>query len=295
MILNKYEIFLKTAEIGNITRAAEVLHYTQAGVSHAIAAMEREAGFPLFIRNKNGVELTENGKLLLPSVQTFVNDQRKVAEKIHEINHVMAGTIRVGTFTSVSVNWLPLIIKKFNACYPDVEFELLAGDYNEIKKRIRNGKIDCGFLTSPVERDLFFQTLYYDQMMAVLPCDHPLAARSSVSFSDIQNESFIMPMKGSDQDILNLLRENNIRVNIRYTLNDDFSVISLAEHGFGITIMSEMVLKHFETETVHVPFNPPQFRRVGIASPPLEKVSFLTKTFIQFISDGKNIDLTELI
>ena len=45
MILNRYEIFLKTAEIGNITKTAEILHYTQAGISHAIAALEKETGF----------------------------------------------------------------------------------------------------------------------------------------------------------------------------------------------------------------------------------------------------------
>lgn len=61
MGLNRYEIFLKVAEVGNITRAAELLHYTQAGVSHSIAALEREAGVPLLIRGSNGVTLTENG------------------------------------------------------------------------------------------------------------------------------------------------------------------------------------------------------------------------------------------
>ena len=57
MGLNRYEIFLKVAEVGNITRAAELLHYTQAGVSHSIAALEREAGVPLLIRGSNGVTL----------------------------------------------------------------------------------------------------------------------------------------------------------------------------------------------------------------------------------------------
>ena len=53
MNLNRYEIFLKVAEIGNITKTAEVLHYTQAGISHAIAALEKEAGVPLLIRSSN--------------------------------------------------------------------------------------------------------------------------------------------------------------------------------------------------------------------------------------------------
>lgn len=66
MILNRYEIFLKTAEIGNITKTAEILHYTQAGISHAIAALEKETGFSLLARSASGVTLTENGKRLLP-------------------------------------------------------------------------------------------------------------------------------------------------------------------------------------------------------------------------------------
>lgn len=65
MILNRYEIFLKTAEIGNITKTAEILHYTQAGISHAIAALEKETGFSLLARSASGVTLTENGKRLL--------------------------------------------------------------------------------------------------------------------------------------------------------------------------------------------------------------------------------------
>lgn len=92
MGLNRYEIFLKVAEVGNITRAAELLHYTQAGVSHSIAALEREAGVPLLIRGSNGVTLTENGKRLIQPIQTLVNDQRALEQSIFEINEVVAGT-----------------------------------------------------------------------------------------------------------------------------------------------------------------------------------------------------------
>lgn len=290
MTLNKYELFLKVAEIGNITKAAETLHYTQAGVSHAIAALEKETGFSLFIRSNSGVELTDNGKRLLPSIQALVNEQAKVAQAIHNINHIVAGTLRIGTFTSVSVNWIPHIIKCFSDKYPDVKFELLSGDYNEISEWIHNGKIDCGFLTTPVSDDLFFQTLYYDQMFVVLPSAHSLASRKQLTFSDIKDEPFILPMKGSDQDIRNLLDKNIKNLKVEYILNDDYSVISLASHGFGITIMPDMILKNFKTDAVFLSLYPKQYRKVGIASMPMNQVSILTKTFLQFISDFANFD-----
>ena len=113
MGLNRYEIFLKVAEGGSITRAAELLHYTQAGVSHSIAALEREAGVPLLIRGSNGVTLTENGKRLIQPIQTLVNDQRALEQSIFEINEVVAGTLRLGAFTSVAAQWLPFLIRDF--------------------------------------------------------------------------------------------------------------------------------------------------------------------------------------
>lgn len=285
MTLNKYEIFLKVAEIGNITKTAEILHYTQAGISHAIVALEKETGFSLFIRSNSGVELTENGKQLLPSIQSLVNEQRKVMQTIYEINHIVSGTLRIGTFTSVSVNWLPHIIRQFSERYQNVRFELLARDYNEITERIRCGKIDCGFLTTPVADELFFQSLYCDQMMAVLPANHPLVSKTALTFKDIKEEPFIMPMKGSDQDIRSITDKNIKKLDVRYTLNDDFSVISLVNHGFGITIMPELILKNFKSNVTSIPFIPQQYRKIGIAA--LPHMSILTKTFIKFLTEDR--------
>ena len=174
MILNRYEIFLKTAEIGNITKTAEILHYTQAGISHAIAALEKETGFSLLARSASGVTLTENGKRLLPYIQTLVNDQHGLSQAIYDINETVAGTLRIATFTSVSTQWLPTIIRKFQADYPLVEFDLLAGDYDEITERILSGRVDCGFLTAPIADPLIFHLLYKDPMNVLLPERHPL-------------------------------------------------------------------------------------------------------------------------
>ena len=96
MNLNRYEIFLKVAEIGNITRAAEILNYTQAGISHAISALEKEAGVTLLIRSSNGVTLTDNGLRLIAPIQALVNEQRNLTQTIYEINNVVAGTLKIG-------------------------------------------------------------------------------------------------------------------------------------------------------------------------------------------------------
>ncbi len=294
MILNRYEIFLKVAELGNITRTAEALHYTQAGISHAISALEKEAGVTLLVRSSTGVSLTENGRRLLVPVQKLVNEQRSLAQTIHEINHVVAGTLRIGTFTSVSARWLPHMIRSFRQKYPEVEFELLAGDYNEITDSILSGKVDCGFLSSPVHRDFMFTPLYDDPMLVFMSTDHPLAAKEKLTLAEVKKELLIMPIKGSDNDIMAVLDKSPGKINTGYMLNDDFSVMSMAAHGFGITIMPELIVRNFNFDFEVRPLDPPCFRTIGIASLPLNRVSILTKTFISFLSDPANIDLTLL-
>ena len=281
--MNRYEIFLKVAECGNITKCAQAVHYTQAGISHAIATLEKETGFTLFARTARGVTLTENGRRLLPSVQALVNDQHALAQTINQIGGVVAGTLRVGTFTSVSMQWLPRIIQAFTERYPGVEFDLQAGDYDQITEMLIVGKVDCGFLAAPAHEGLDFSPLYSDPMLAFLPKGHPLARKRSLALDDLLNEELIIPAQGSDNDINAVLNETDKPANIRYVLNDDFSVLSMVEGGLGVAIMPELILKSCKSYPVARPLSPRRYRTIGIASLPKDGISMHAQTFIDFL------------
>ncbi len=281
--VNRYEIFLKVAECGNITKCAQAVHYTQAGVSHAIATLEKETGLTLFARTARGVTLTENGRHLLPSVQALVNDQHALAQTINQIGGVVAGTLRVGTFTSVSMQWLPRIIQAFTERYPQVEFDLQAGDYDQITEMLMTGKVDCGFLAAPAHEGLEFSPLYRDPMLAFLPKGHPLARKRSLTLDDLLDEELIIPAQGSDNDINAVLNEAEKPANIRYVLNDDFSVLSMVEGGLGVAIMPELILKSCKSYPVARHLSPRRYRTIGIASLPKGGISMLAQTFIDFL------------
>ena len=125
MSMTKYQVFLKVVDCGGFTRAAEELHFTQSGISHTIASLERELGVPLFVRNRGGVTLTADGRALLPRIQTLCDDARILAQKAQELRGLETGIVRVATFNSVSVQWLPYILKSFREEHPHIEFELL--------------------------------------------------------------------------------------------------------------------------------------------------------------------------
>ena len=94
-----------------------------------------------------------------------------------ELNGLASGLIRIGTFSSVMTHWLPKIIREFQKDYPNIEYELLLGDYTEIEEWIAEGRVDCGFLRLPAQRE--FETIFLeqDELVAILPEGHPLAAR----------------------------------------------------------------------------------------------------------------------
>ena len=140
MNLTKYQALLKTVELGSITRAAEAMGYTQSALSRAIADLEREWDLELLTRSRSGVALSSDGNVLLPAIRSLCNAAKMLEEQVAELHGMTRGTLRVGTFTSVSIHWLPGIMKVFLDRYPGIHFELVSSwEFAEIEDLIRRG------------------------------------------------------------------------------------------------------------------------------------------------------------
>lgn len=89
-----------------------------------------------------------------------------------------SGLVKIATFSSVSAQWLPRILKSFGKVYPNIEFEVVTGDfYDQIEGWIVNGTVDCGFLRLPSVKRLQTYALHRDELQVIVPCDHPYADR----------------------------------------------------------------------------------------------------------------------
>lgn len=281
----RYEIFLKVAELGNITLAADALNYTQSGVSHAIAAMEREAGCTLFHRSKTGVRLTESGKKLLPLVQDLVNRQHALDQAMDAMSNRIAGTLRVGSFTSFTAVHMGNLIRAFTDQFPEVKIELSNGTYGEIEESIANGRLDCGFLSAVENDPLDFLPLLKDEMLVIMPPEHPLARRKTISLKELGKHPLISQFRGSDHDVQQIFRRAGIRPQTTYSLNDDISVMGLVSQSTEIALMPELMLKTANFDLIAIPLSPAQYRTVGLATPPLKESSLLVRTFAAFCEE----------
>ena len=113
MSISKYQIFLKTVACGNFSKAAEAMNFTQSGVSHAIQALEDELGVTLLSRNRGGVVLTADGRTLLPKIEKLCAAHHALMQSAASLKGMDAGLVKVATFSSVSAQWLPSILKSF--------------------------------------------------------------------------------------------------------------------------------------------------------------------------------------
>ena len=129
----KYMAFIQTIECGSFTRAAELLNYSQSGISRMIGDLEKDWRVSLLVRNRTGVTLTSEGMRLLPYARSVCEEYRKLQMQVEELNGLQSGLIRIGTISSIAAHWLPNVIAAFQKEYPNVPYELLLGHHADIE------------------------------------------------------------------------------------------------------------------------------------------------------------------
>ena len=188
----KCRVLLCAIDKGSITAAAETMGYTISGVSRMMAALESEIGFPLLRRSREGVVPTNECLRLLPSLREMVAQAEQCRQMAGELRGVMSGTVAIGTFSSVATHWLPNMICAFQRDYPNIDFEILMGNYPEIEQWILQGRADFGFLHLPTRPELAVTELARDELMVVLPEEHPLARLEKVPVAALAEQPFIL-------------------------------------------------------------------------------------------------------
>lgn len=172
--MNRYIAFLKVFERNSFSDAARDLGYTQSAVSQMIKSLEEELGVTLLVRSRSGVALTYEGRHLLPYIRDTVNAYRMLQSQAAGFSGLEQGTIRLGTFTSVSSYLLPPAMERFRRLHSGIRFELYQGLYYEIEDWVREGVVDFGFTDMLRTTPFPCEPIYQDTMLAVLPEGHPL-------------------------------------------------------------------------------------------------------------------------
>ncbi len=283
MLQSKKKIFLTVLDAGSFTKAAAELGYSQSAISQTIKTLEDDLGTTLVSRSREGLTLTKDGEEFLPYIRSIVAAEDDLGAKIREMQGLEKGVIKIGTFTSISRNILPALMHDFRKTYPNIRFELLQGEYNDIQDWILDGTIDFGFVAPNTVTGLETQPFLSDTMMAVLPQNHPLAKKKAVSLADLTNDPFIELIEGTFSVTRKVFKDYHLTPDIIYSVYDDYTILEMVKHGYGISMLYKLVLTGYGDEIALRPIIEPFERSLDLAWRDYTTLPIAAKRFIEFL------------
>jgi len=283
MNLLKYRALVATVDLGSFTKAAEVLHCTQPGISHMIRDLENEWGLTLLERDRTGVRVTSDGIRLLEQAREVCAAHSRLLAGVNEARGLQTGHIRIGTLSSVGTHWLPHMIQRFQHDFPNIDYELVLGDYVEIEDWILQGRVDCGFLRLPVKSGLESTFLRKDRLMAILPARHQLARKKTFPAGAFSQEPFLLLEKGARNEIAELLERHGVTPIIRFKTWDDYTIMAMVEKGLGIAILPELILRRVPFKIVVKELDVPAHRDIGFVVRDGKNAPLAVKKFMEYL------------
>ena len=277
----KLEALLMAVDLGSFTKAAEVLGYTQSGLTHMMNSLEKEVGFTLLERGRSGVRLTEEGERIAPAVREFLQANARLDSVIEQVASSRTEIIRVSAYASIAMHWLPGIIQRFREECPDVDVDIRMADHVDVPyELLAQGKMDAILVSPQDEGQYEWVHLADDPMFAVLPKDFDTQGMTAFPLAAFEARDFIMPSQGFDKDIMRIFNRIGVKPHILPTWVDDPTVISMVSHGLGVSMMTELTVRGRTDGVKLLPVEPASSRELGLAVRSLDAASDGPRHFI---------------
>lgn len=286
----KLEILMTAADLGSFTKASEIVGYTQSGLTHMMDALEREIGFPLLKRSHNGIQLTEQGTQLMPAIREFLQANANLEHQIRAIVEKKSETIRVAAYSSIAMHWMPEILYRFKRQCPDISVDLRMVDHAlEPFELLESGQTDVIFASRQNYSSCDWIPLYRERMYAILPKDYPLNGRSIFPLEEFSGQEFLMPYGRFDIDVNAALDRVGVRLNAKASRVDDETVIRMVSRGFGVSMMTELMIRGRTDDVLCIPVSPQTIRELGMGThvkkPVSESIRRLKECVLRFIEE----------
>lgn len=284
MDTEKCRILLSILKNGSMSAAADELGYTPSGISRAVEAMETAAGFPILLRSRKGVSLSREGEALLPAVKELAywgESYEQTAQKLCGLN---IGRLAVGTSYVKYYPWLTKVISGFHEQYPGISAEICSGTSCELAEKMAERELDFAIIS---RREGPFRSVRVreDDLVALLPFNHPLAGENSVTAEIFAREPYIEIYNGRETDNSHCFASRGIKPNISFSTPDSFVAWSMVKAGLGITLVNRVISEELGEGTVCIPLEPPEKVDICVILPEREVISPAAACFAAYAKE----------
>ena len=249
MDLRRLEIFLKVAELGSFSRAADALFLTQPTVSEHVRALEDELGVQLLDRLGRGTTPTKAGTLLLGYARRLLTLSREARQAIEQFQGRVSGELVLGGSTIPGEYVLPALIGAFRGKYPDVSISLRIGASRQVQEWVEQGHVEIGVVGAlPASRTLETRQLMADDLVLIVPPEHPWVARKTVTVDDVKREPLILRERGSGsrETLEQALKEVGLELTAFHVVGEIASTQAVKQAvraGLGLSFVSHRAVE----------------------------------------------------
>lgn len=238
--LTDLRLFLNINEAGTITDGAQRSHMTLASASERVKGMEEAVGVALLLRGRRGVQATPAGRTLLHHARTVLQQMDRMRGELDLYGQGLAGHVRLLCNTAALSEYLPDMLSGFLARYPQISVDLEERMSYDIADAIRAGHADIGIVADSVDlQGLETRIFRHDALTLIVPRDHELAQRDSVSLPEVAHYAFVGLTEGSalQEHIAHHARRSGKRLSYRVRLRSLDAVCRMVGQGIGIGVV----------------------------------------------------------
>jgi DNA-binding transcriptional LysR family regulator len=246
MNLHQLRVFFEVAEARSFSAAAEKLHVTQPAITLQIKNLEDYYELKVFERIGKKVLLTEEGKVLFDFANQMLTLSRQTEEALADLKGLSRGTIQIGTSYSFGDYYLPTLLKAFHKKYPKVSIGISAGNTSQIIEDTLLHKNDIAFVAyHPGNNKLVVREFVSDILVAIVPNQHKLAGRESITLNELNREPLILRERGSSYRgmVDETFKRKGISPLIIMESASTSAIKKMVQSGAGIAILSRQVVK----------------------------------------------------
>ncbi|MEM5366209.1 LysR family transcriptional regulator [Paraburkholderia azotifigens] len=285
--------FAAVAEHRNISRAALALHLSQPAVSGQLRQLQDEFGEPLYLRDGRGVRLTPAGEQLASYASRLRDTFRQAYAYRDALRGMEQGTLRIGASTTPASYLLPYLIAGFQRLHPDVTVHTDDGNTADIVGGLAS--FDIALVEGQVGGDLPPDTVVHpwheDEIVAIMPRAHPLAAAGSQSVTLAELSAHALVLREEGSGVRHLIEHAFARagapMRVALAIAGVEGVKEAVRAGMGVGFVSAMSMRHENESLCRLPLGPePLTRRFSILVPHASAPSRLVGRFLELCLNG---------
>ena len=252
MELRHLRLIKTIADEKGITKSLDKLFLTQSAVSHQLKDIEERLGVKIFYRSNKQWTLTEEGKILYNTASTVLAEVDKANEQINELRVGHAGTIRISTECYTNYHWLPSFMVKMKMLYPKIVVKIVMEATHKPIQKLTDNELDIGITSDPLDnKNIQYIELFKDEVMAVVPAGHPLAAKKYLTAADFSEQVLIIHSYPLETVTVyeHFLKKHNQQPKEVLAIPLTEVALEMVNAGMGIMTMPQWALKPFNTST----------------------------------------------